>query len=203
MIVFEGIDCIGKTTAINFVKDRLIESGRNVVVLNDWVSDYSLKEKFLKQTSAESQLEVILEARNRTKQILSEIPKDTIVLYDRYVLSTIVYQVLKWNSERSSKPKFNPELLKKILDSSVPYKLVYICPTEDFNRDKFLNKRSKKDKYDKLTPFWNLKSYWYIMTYPNLLNIKLPEHYIVRNDGTSKFFGDLEDLSKSINTTIN
>jgi len=203
MIVFEGIDCIGKTTAINFVKDRLIESGRNVVILNDWTSDYSLKEKFLKQTSTESQIEVILEARNRTKQILSEIPKDTIVLYDRYVLSTIVYQVLKWNSERSSKPKFNPELLKKILDSSIPYKLVYICPTEDFNRDKFLNKRSKKDKYDKLNPFWNLKSYWYIMTYPDLLNIKLPEYYIVRNNGTSKFFEDLEDLSKSINTSIN
>jgi len=202
MFVFEGIDCSGKTTAINYVKEQLVNKGKNVVVLDDWAADPELKYKLLTLDDPEEQVKIVLEARNKTKPILEE-SKNSIILYDRYDLSTLVYQVLRWEKIRQARPSYDPNLLKKVLDSSDPYTLVYITPTEEFDRTKFLNKRSKKDKFDELDPYFKKKSYWYIMYFSKSLGIELPEHYTIRNDGTNKFFEQLDRLVDVINTSVN
>lgn len=193
MIVFEGIDCCGKTTALNYVKDRLIELKKNVVVLDDWVCDPTLKQKLIDTNDKDKQVDIVLEARKATRRIIEETPKDTIILYDRYVISTIVYQVMSWTSIRGTQPVIDNNRLNKLRDI-LPYDLVYIYPTSGYDRKKFLSNRNSNNKNDKQDQFFNLKSFWW-----STISQDEPFKYFngntqerIANDGTEKFFKHLD-----------
>ena len=196
MIVFEGIDCSGKTTAINYIKDKLIQSGKQVMVLDDWFSDPLGKQKLLDEKNTETQVRIVLECRKRTHNLLQEIPKETVILFDRYILSTLVYQCFSFRNLKDSKPELNisKELLSEVLKTQIPYTLVYVKPTEDFDRKAFLEKRSKKDRFDNRKAYWDLRTYWHLLTFPQTLGLTIPETQVVLNNGKEWFFENLDSL---------
>lgn len=200
MFVFEGIDCIGKTTAINYIKDRLILNGVKVTVLNDWISDPLGKQRLLDAKTVEDQVRIVLECRRNTHKILHEVPDDTVVLFDRYILSTLVYQCFSFKTMKDTRPVLNisPELLDEVRKTQVPCTVVYIKPGENFDRYKFLKERAVKDKFDKKNHYWYNRLYWYVTMFPETLGLKLPEIYTVTNNGDDTFFTELDLLSDKI-----
>ena len=200
MFVFEGIDCCGKTTAINYIKDKLIEKGKTVTVLNDFITCPDLKKKLLESQDPKQQIQIVLEARNKTKQLLSE--TQGIILYDRYALSTVVYQIIKFPNERSLKPILDPELISLVEENTLPYHLICIRPTQLFEdkRPKFLSKRenNKKDLEDQ---YWNRKAFWYLTTFGhkhNFKNILGISQTVIHNNGDESFFKELDTCVKTI-----
>lgn len=200
MYVFEGIDCCGKSTAINYVKEKLTEKGLNVTVLNDFITCPELKTKLLETQDPKQQIQIVLEARKKTESILNE--SKGIILYDRYALSTVVYQIIKFPNERSLKPIFDPELLSLVEENTLPYHLICIRPTQLFEdkRPKFLSKRenNKKDLEDQ---YWNRKAFWYLTTFGhkhNFKNILGISQTVIHNNGDESFFKELDTCVKTI-----
>ena len=126
MIVFEGIDCSGKTTAIQYTKKKLEQLGKDVIVMDDWTGDKKLKYELLdlleKPNSdtvegLKEQFDIVIKARKETLKLLGYMENlksktnalnNVVVLYDRYCISTLVYQVLKLpESQRENLIKFH------------------------------------------------------------------------------------------------
>lgn len=200
MIVFEGVDCSGKTTAINYIKDKLISNGINTVALSDWASDPLGKQRLMAASTTEEQVKIVLECRRNTHKILSDIPKNTVVLFDRYVLSTLVYQCFSFKELREVKPRLNvsQELLAEVVSTQIPHTQVYIQLAEGFDRAKFLKKRGTKDKFDRRDCYWDSKVYWYIRTFPGTLGLTMPKMYLIHNNGTNDFFKELDSLADKL-----
>lgn len=99
LIVFEGLDGVGKTTIINQIKKRLVEQGYNVLVIanpyglkkNSWTTKLHrmiLQEKLKPLNQALLYLAIINE-----NQYLYCNKKYDFVLIDRYLQSTLAYNV--------------------------------------------------------------------------------------------------------------
>ena len=127
LITFEGIDGSGKSTQANFLKNQLQDDGYDVILLrepggtiiSEKIRDLVLNHK----ASAVSPLtEALLIASSRyqlvNEIILPALKKNTIVICDRYIDSTIAYQGygrginISWLNEinKYSLMHANPEL---------------------------------------------------------------------------------------------
>lgn len=199
LVTFEGIDCVGKTTAITVIREFLENRGFTVKTESDWSfpENAELREILLSGNS-DTQILAALLARNRNMSSLkNDIKTFDVVLHDRYVLSTVVYQdVLE---------KYRN--LLGIIDSlTVPHDLFYIRPTETFAREKTLRDRNKSDRLD-VSPkqqYW-LGQYEEILSSVDLsqktgtVNIFTHESvYITENDGTQRFFESLRENAERI-----
>ena len=209
MIVFEGIDCSGKTTAIQYTKKKLEQLGKDVIVMDDWTGDKKLKYELLdlleKPNSdtvegLKEQFDIVIKARKETLKILDYIENlnsktnalnNVVVLYDRYCISTLVYQVLKLpESQREN-------LIKELKSSIIPFDLVLVVPTIEFirvKRQEFLSKRenTKQDLKDQTS---NTKLFNEIYGTDEFNEIKdfIKSFRAIYNPGDERFFKDLDN----------
>ena len=100
-IVYEGVDGTGKSTQLSYSQKRLEESGHAVTVCRDPGSTSlgdRLREILLKRQELEiaptSELFLFMAARSQLVEevIRPALAEDRIVLCDRFLLSTVVYQ---------------------------------------------------------------------------------------------------------------
>ena len=201
MIVFEGIDCSGKTTAIQYTKKKLEQLGKDVIIMDDWTGDKRLKYELLdlleKPNSdtvegLKEQFDIVIKARKETLKLLSYIEelnsKNVIILYDRYCISTLVYQVLKLpETQRDS-------LMKELKSSIIPFDFVLVAPTEEFKRQEFLSKRenTEQDLKDQTS---NTKLFSDIFGTSEFSEIKdfIKSFRVVYNPGDERFFKNIDD----------
>lgn len=201
MIIFEGIDCSGKTTAIQYTKKKLEQLGKDVIIMDDWTGDKKLKYELLdlleKPNSdtvegLKEQFDIVIKTRKETLKLLSYIEelnsKNIVILYDRYCISTLVYQVLKLpETQRDS-------LIKELKSSIIPFDLVLVAPTIEFRRQEFLSKRenTKQDLKDQTS---NSKQFNEIYGTDEFNEIKdfIKSFRVIYNPGDERFFKDLDD----------
>lgn len=199
MIVFEGIDCSGKTTAIQYTKKKLEQLGKDVIVMDDWTGDKKLKYELLDRLEKpnsdtveglKEQFDIVTKARKETLKLLSYIEefKNVVILYDRYCISTLVYQVLKLpESQRDS-------LIKELKSSIIPFDLVLVAPTIEFKRQEFLSKRenTKQDLKDQTS---NSKQFNEIYGTNEFNEIKdfIKSFRAIYNPGDERFFKELDN----------
>lgn len=204
MIVFEGIDCSGKTSAIQYTKKKLEQLGKDVIVMDDWTGDKKLKYELLdlleKPNSdtvegLKEQFDIVIKARKETLKLLSYIEelnsKNIVILYDRYCISTLVYQVLKLpESQREN-------LIKELKSSIIPFDLVLVVPTVEFirvKRQEFLSKRenTKQDLKDQ-TSNTKLFNEIYGTNEYNEIEDFIKSFRVIYNPGDERFFKDLDN----------
>lgn len=204
MIVFEGIDCSGKTTAIQYTKKKLEQLGKDVIIMDDWTGDKKLKYELLdlleKPNSdtvegLKEQFDIVTKARKETLKLLSYIEeiksKNIVILYDRYCISTLVYQVLKL-------PELQREnLIKELKSSIIPFDLVLVAPTEEFirvKRQEFLSKRENTEQ-DLKDQTLNTKLFDEIYGTNEFNEIKdfIKSFRAIYNPGDGRFFENLDD----------
>lgn len=204
MIVFEGIDCSGKTTAIQYTKKKLEQLGKDVIIMDDWTGDKKLKYELLdllEKPNADTveglkeQFDIVIKARKETLKLLSYIEeiksKNIVILYDRYCISTLVYQILKLpESQREN-------LIKELKSSIIPFDLVLVAPTEEFirvKRQEFLSKRenTEQDLKDQTS---NTKLFNEIYGTNEFNEIKdfIKSFRAIYNPGDERFFENLDD----------
>ena len=202
MIVFEGIDCSGKTTAIQYTKEKLEQLGKDVIIMDDWTGDKKLKYELLdlleKPNSdtvegLKEQFDIVTKARKETLKLLSYIEefKNVVILYDRYCISTLVYQILKLpETQRDS-------LIKELKSSIIPFDLVLVAPTVEFirvKRQEFLSKR-ENTKQDLKDQTLNTKLFDEIYGTNEFNEIKdfIKSFRAIYNPGDERFFKDLDN----------
>lgn len=100
LISIEGVEAAGKTLLSNKLCDSLNNSGVNAVVLRDpgttKLGEYLRKYLKENETTKEERLYSILAVKASLKrEILKHEREDKIVIMDRYIDSTVVYQGLK------------------------------------------------------------------------------------------------------------
>ena len=202
MIVFEGIDCSGKTTAIQYTKEKLEQLGKDVIIMDDWTGDKKLKYELLdlleKPNSdtvegLKEQFDIVIKARKETLKLLSYIEefKNVVILYDRYCISTLVYQILKFPEDQRE------NLIKELKFSIIPFDLVLVAPTVEFirvKRQEFLSKRenTKQDLKDQTS---NTKLFNEIFGTVEFSEIKdfIKSFRAIYNPGDERFFKDLDN----------
>lgn len=100
LIVFEGIDGCGKTTQIKMLEEYLFKSGYNILILRE-PGGTAVGEKIRdilldRQNNICSMAEALLYASSRaqlvSERIIPELEKGKIVILDRFVDSSYVYQ---------------------------------------------------------------------------------------------------------------
>ena len=202
MIVFEGIDCSGKTTAIQYTKEKLEQLGKDVIIMDDWTGDKKLKYELLdllEKPNADTveglkeQFDIVIKARKETLKLLSYIEefKNVVILYDRYCISTLVYQILKFPEDQRE------NLIKELKFSIIPFDLVLVAPTVEFirvKRQEFLSKRenTKQDLKDQTS---NTKLFNEIFGTVEFSEIKdfIKSFRAIYNPGDERFFKDLDN----------
>ena len=199
MIVFEGIDCSGKTTAIQYTKKKLEQLGKDVIVMDDWTGDKKLKYELLDRLEKpnsdtveglKEQFDIVIKARKETLKLLSYIEefKNVVILYDRYCISTLVYQILKLPESQED------SLIKELKSSIIPFDLVLVAPTIEFKRQEFLSKRenTKQDLKDQTS---NSKQFNEIYGTDEYNEIKdfIKSVRAIYNPGDERFFKNLDD----------
>ena len=202
MIVFEGIDCSGKTTAIQYTKKKLEQLGKDVIIMDDWTGDKKLKYELLdlleKPNSdtvegLKEQFDIVTKARKETLKLLSYIEefKNVVILYDRYCISTLVYQILKLPETQRE------NLIKELKSSIIPFDLVLVAPTVEFisvKRQEFLSKRENTEQ-DLKDQTLNTKLFDEIYGTNEFNEIKdfIKSFRAIYNPGDERFFKDLDN----------
>ena len=97
IFVFEGIDGSGKTSLCQAVKLRLAELGLKSIATSEFgrADEWSVlgKEALMQSRNQREQYAAVMMTRlAHAKAVFNRTPADTIILMDRYLLSTIAYQ---------------------------------------------------------------------------------------------------------------
>jgi len=99
LIVFEGIDGVGKTTLAKLLRDNLIKLGFEAVLYEDLEEKnkgFNLIKPFIKeQVSINSSLFFYIASVIHKSQNINELLKKNFVICDRYIYSTIAYHVVR------------------------------------------------------------------------------------------------------------
>lgn len=97
LVVFEGIDGSGKETQIRLLKDKLSAAGRRVAVIKYPTRHYQMLNDFLeKKVSIEPKALFLLflaDIAEDQKNVRRAMEENDVVILDRYVFSTISYEV--------------------------------------------------------------------------------------------------------------
>lgn len=201
IFAFEGIDCVGKTLAIHTIAKKLKEKGFTVYVKSDWDNCQELKRRLLQNDDIVMRIDAVIKARNKQKSFLLRegFKNNVVILYDRYLWSTIVYQTIA--TVIGGEVVFHNKLLNKVLsDGIVDYTTVYIKPSEGYLKDfrhKFLYDRGEINEFDK-------QDYCtWLETYDCLIRDKKHtflgnKPIVIENDGTERFFDNLDKFCKGI-----
>ena len=112
LIIIEGIDKLGKTTAIKDLESYYKKKGIKVHVLNDFYTDYGkmVKRIFLDmRTNNKTRLELVRCARNdMIDNVLSKLNlSNDIIIMDRFIFSTIIYQNMNISNFEVNTPEIN------------------------------------------------------------------------------------------------
>jgi len=122
IVVFEGLDTSGKSTQINKVKDYLSYKGFSILTLKDPGST-EVGEKIRSilldpNNNISSKTETLLFAAARQQMIdeciLNKDLSDTILLLDRFIDSSIVYQSIARNLDEMYILEINKSALKSV-----------------------------------------------------------------------------------------
>lgn len=190
LIAFEGIDCVGKTMAINLIHDKLESKGYSVYREREFNNSFNqcFKDIVIHDSDQLNQLFAALLARRKLIHSLEcRLKEFDVVLHDRYSLSTLVYQDVL---------TLYPDMLNRLEQSTLPHELFYIRPTTEYDRKFFLNRRSNRNRMD---DSWKqgewlkmydtiIENHREIAQKANVSNILEWQYvYKVDNDGTDKF----------------
>ncbi len=165
-IVFEGIEGSGKSYQIKKLYNNLKKKGLKILKTREpggtkgaeRIRKLILKDYFEKNKSEEfdkyTDTLLYLAARNEhiKKKIVPALKKKLIVLCDRFVDSTLAYQV----SGKIVKPGFIENIHNEIL----PFKpnLTFVLKVKIRKALKRLQKRRKKNRYDKFSKSFYIKA---------------------------------------------
>ena len=165
-IVFEGIEGSGKSYQIKKLYNNLKKKGLKILKTREpggtkgaeRIRKLILKDYFEKNKSEEfdkyTDTLLYLAARNEhiKKKIVPALKKKLIVLCDRFVDSTLAYQV----SGKIVKPGFIENIHNEIL----PFKpnLTFVLKVKIGKALKRLQKRRKKNRYDKFSKSFYIKA---------------------------------------------
>jgi dTMP kinase len=144
LIVFEGIDGSGKETQIRLLLEELSKKGRRAAVIKYPTRHYQMLNDFLeKKVSIEPKalfllfLADIAEDQKTVKKVLSE---NDVVILDRYVFSTISYEVNSINYERGKR-------IVSTLEYMVPDKVVLLDIDAKTSQER-KKKQKELDRYE-------------------------------------------------------
>lgn len=147
LIAFEGIDACGKTTLANAVMDRLQDLGHTVSLTSELGREESwsvtARERLMRARNKQEQYTAVVGARTTHYcLILRALRPSTIVLMDRYLLSTMAYQTgdagLSANTMLS---------LHKLSDLPVPDLTIFVDLAPEVAEQR-IKARGKADAFD-------------------------------------------------------
>ncbi len=183
VVIFEGLDGSGKSTLISLTKQALEKKGHKVAIISE-VGEHSsvplgnkashLKNKF-KENYGNYLLEIktVLKLRkhiykNITKPLLK---KGYIVIYDRHVLSTLVYQFYHLKNFP----------LSKVWNKSMKKNLTVFVDSSDeaiLERNQLREAHFTRNERDPIAPYHVLSDRKKFQSYLHLQNL----FFIVNND---------------------
>jgi dTMP kinase len=118
-IVFEGVDGCGKTTQLEYLRQKLIENGKEVFVTyepSDSIPGLICRGIIKNKISAQNETEALLFAADRyehiTAEILPQLQNGKCVLCDRFYLSNFAYQSHK--TDMNTLLQYNMKSMKLI-----------------------------------------------------------------------------------------
>ncbi|MDN5317961.1 MAG: dTMP kinase [Thermoanaerobacterium sp.] len=192
LIAFEGIDGSGKTTQINLLKEYLLSIGRDIVVLREpggtnvgeKIRNILLDKKNKIVPTAEALLYAASRAELVNEVIIPSLNNGKIVILDRFVDSSIVYQ----GYARGIGVKAVEEINNIAIAGLVPDLTIYldIKPKETIKR---IDRRKDKDRLEMEDLEFHEKVY---EGYKQLIKSR-PDRYLVI-DATY----DIDYIQKSI-----
>ncbi len=150
VIVFEGIDCSGKTYHINNVSKYLKKKGISFIKIREpggSVNSEKIRKLILSKNSnfdIKTDLLLYLAARNENIRLLRKYYKKKIILIDRFVDSTIAYQHYGFGINLKIIHDLNRYILKKF---DINFTFLNIVNSE--NMKKRLKYRKNINRYDK------------------------------------------------------
>tara|TARA_B100001250_G_C19803154_1_gene792036 strand:+ start:1853 stop:2467 length:615 start_codon:yes stop_codon:yes gene_type:complete len=151
LIVFEGIEGSGKTTHINYIAKYLKKNKKNYIKIREpggsKNSEIIRRLILSNKSSFNNKTDLLLYLAARSENIDTLIKKNyrkKIILIDRFVDSTIAYQSSGMGLDNNVIKIINNFLLKNI---KVDFTFLNLVNKE--NLKKRLNKRKKKNRYDK------------------------------------------------------
>tara|TARA_S200000501_G_C20853354_1_gene756650 strand:+ start:809 stop:1429 length:621 start_codon:yes stop_codon:yes gene_type:complete len=152
VIVFEGIECSGKSLHINFVSNFLRKKKIDFIKIREPGGSknaekirkliLSNKSNFNRNTD----LLLYLSARSENIQYLNKYYNKKVILIDRFLDSTIAYQHYGMNVEISLINKINKSLLKNF-----KVNFTFLNIVNQINMKKRLRQRKKLNRYDKFS----------------------------------------------------
>ena len=206
-IVFEGIEGSGKSYLSKRIYNKLKKKGYSIIltrepggtniaerirkiILTDYFNKKN-KEKFHKYTDTL----LYLAARNEHIQnkIKPSLKERKIVICDRFIDSTIAYQVYG----KKVNLKFIDNIHKKILDGVKP-NLTFVLKVNILNSLRRLRKRKIKNRYDRLSKAFYIKAQ---NAFINIAKKNKKSHYIIDNSQNNKKIENV--LMKIIERKIN
>lgn len=118
-IVFEGVDRVGKTSTIDFVKNNLLSKGYDVYSISESSDPIG---QYIKQSKLDLDIivDLILNMRKEHQHLIKQfINSKSILLWDRYIDSTYVYgyDVVVNNSD----------IYNQVFDVIMPDLTIYLC----------------------------------------------------------------------------
>jgi len=201
-IVFEGGDGCGKTSAIEYVKNKINEF-YPCTVFTDWYGEEGQKAKQTFVTTNftdEERLQIVSQCRKNALKEMQKAEQHSIILYDRFILSTYAYQSVLGIGKLPVFTVMNA-IKQSLKDYDEPNLHVIIRGVDYDTQQRRIANRSKqdvfdylpRDKYEKLQKFYQQESKK-VLT----LHLKNPK-LIMSIDNT----GSLQDLYQQLDNVVN
>lgn len=144
LIIFEGIDGVGKTTISKLLQKELLKFNIESLIYEDYEnknSGFNLIKPFIKkQVSINSSLFFYISSGMHKSQIIQKLLKNKWVICDRYIYSTIAYHKIR-NADLSLMS--NLDDLPIILPN-----FYFLVKTKECLRIKRIKSRKNNDKQD-------------------------------------------------------
>ena len=150
LILFEGIECSGKTTQIKKIKNYLKKKKKKFIHIrepggsnnSEKIRTLLLNDKF--NSSSMTDLFLYMASRNENfHKLIKKNYKKKIILIDRFIDSTIAYQHYGMNINKNLILTLNKHILGKINPD-----LTFLNIVNKKNLFQRLKKRNKKNRYD-------------------------------------------------------
>lgn len=201
-ISFEGVECSGKTTLINIIKEKLTQEGYKVIItrepggsnIAENIRNFIIDEKN-KDISfeAESLLFAASRIEHINKLIMPKLKENYIVISDRYLDSSYAYQGFARNLGIKKIKKANFYASKYLPDRTY---FIDITPKNALER--INNRENKKEYFDNYDISFHNKVYegYLYLAKHNKKRIKTVDGTLKINDLANIIY---EDLKKYIN----